>query len=811
MAQKKKWKYRKANNENAGLLTEKLKISPVTALILGNRGIKTVEEAKKFLHPSLKNLTDPFLLKGMKTAVDRLLRALREKEKILIYGDYDVDGITSTALLYSLLKDLGGKVSFYIPSRFEEGYGLSRESLEKAVAQGIQLLVTVDCGEKATAEVVYAQEKGIDIIITDHHQPQGEVVALAHINPHREGPEYPFKDLAGVGVAFKLAQALLASQGRQEECLKFLDLVALGTVADIVPLLGENRILVKYGIEALNKENRPGVIALARVAGIEGREINAGHIGFVLAPRLNAAGRMGEATPGVELLLTSDGDRAANLAENLNEENKNRQKVEQDILEEARQVIEKEEMGEDAVLVVASEGWHEGVLGIVASRLVESFCRPVIALSIAEDGRAKGSGRSIPGFNLVKSLQEASPLLERFGGHELAAGLSFKKENIISLREKLKVIAAEDLKDVESIPSLYLDTRLTGKDITFLLAEELSMLAPFGVANPQPLLGGTFQVTGKRKVGKKENHLKLVVTEGKERFPALYFGNGSQEENPLCCRQIDLAFFPEINIWNGKKEISLMVKDLELSDSLKNESLTLVDQREIKEKKSYIQELVNYGTGNIIVYVNTRREEDLLSRLTGKDKIKFVHQGSNFPPEVKGRGGHLVLWSLPFIKEKVFNLISFLQSKEAPIEIHLLFGEEEHRQNLILLKASFPRQESLLEIFKVLSPGGGGNTFNIERTHAYVKKKLPYPVTQFLVKRGLMILKEAEILSGNKEMAITVEVGEKIETKVDNSPAYQEDSNRLEDFNSFQEYLLHTEKEKLFLDFLRSCTSKKVL
>ncbi|HHX77359.1 MAG TPA: single-stranded-DNA-specific exonuclease RecJ, partial [Firmicutes bacterium] len=628
---KKKWKYRQAKFEQGEILARELEISIITAVLLCQRGFTEPEKARKFLFPSLQDLSDPLSLTGMEEALGRINLALERQEKMLIYGDYDVDGVTSTALLYSLLKELGGKVAFYIPSRFEEGYGLNKEAVKKAAAGGYSLLLTVDCGEKAEAEILLGKELGLDIIVTDHHQPQGEIKALAHINPWREKSCPPGGHLAGVGVAYKLAQALLAARKKEEEAEKYLDLVALGTIADIVPLLGENRILVKYGLEKLQAGERAGVRALLEVAGYAGKPVDVDSINFGLAPRLNAAGRMGDASPGVELLTTSDAERAREIAAALDKENKLRQKVEQEILAEAYALINAEGLQDRHVLVLASRGWHEGVLGIVASRLAESFHRPAILLSLDDNGMARGSGRSVPGFNLAAALTGAAGLLERFGGHEAAAGLTLKETNIGLLADELDLLARQRAATAEEA-GMVLDIFLDVKDLTSNLTEELSLLAPFGQSNPQPVFGGCFQITGKRKVGKNGKHLKLTVEDQGIKFPALFFGNGSFDMKPLYRRQVELAFVPEINIWNGKKELSLVVKGMSFSDTYTEKDLAVVDRRHIINKRRYLEELVSLGEGNIAVYVNTGSEKELLAKNFTGDRVAFLHQGKGAPP-----------------------------------------------------------------------------------------------------------------------------------------------------------------------------------
>ena len=795
------WSYRKTNKDQAGQLARDLNISEITASLLIMRGISDTAAARKFLSPSFQDLGDPFLFTGMHRAVDRIMAALGKGEKILIYGDYDADGITAVSLLYSCLQEMGGQVSFYIPSRFDAGYGLHSEGILKAAEQGTGLIITVDCGENAQAEILEARAKGMDVIVTDHHQPQGDITALAHINPLREDAAFPTRNLAGVGVAFKLAQALLEASGKPKEaCQGFLDLVALGTVADIVPLLGENRVLVKYGLQIVNEMRRPGLKALVEAAGLVHKTIEAGHIAFILAPRLNAAGRMGEAWPGVKLLTTQDEATAAQIAEELNVINKKRQQVEQEIYEAARQCVEAENHADGKVLVLAGEGWHEGVLGIVASRLSDAHGKPSILLSLDGAGQAKGSGRSLPGFNLVKALQDAADLLERFGGHELAAGLTLKEENVPVLREKLNALADRTMGEDVFAGRVTLDARVKEEELNLALAEELILLSPFGFGNPQPLLGGSFRVVQKRRVGKNGSHLKLKVeNHQKDKYDALYFGNGKQGEGPLLFRQVEMAFFPEASVWRGQRQLALLVKKLALGDMHEENKVAVVDHRN-QTKKVYLQELFEYARGNIMVYVNTRQEEELLSRLAKGRDITVLHQGKGPLPPVGEVEEHLVLWSLPMQEDK---LLPFLAGSRgaAHLYVHALYGEEDYRQNQALLKASLPGQEILRELFTALVESRTA-PLNISRLKQQVEQKLAFPVTHFSIQRALDIMGESGLLSlGEEAVTLHQEVfGEEV---LKESSLFQEDSLVLENCRNFQEYLLCTDKEELWRFFAR--------
>jgi len=466
--------------------------SPFTQALLASRGIP-LDTVEDFLYPRMEALSSPFLLPGMSRAVDRIVQALQTRERILVHGDYDADGVVSTALLVRNLLRLGADVLSYIPDRFEEGYGLSREGVEFARSSGASLIITVDCGITAVEEVELARSYGIDVVITDHHIPQEHLPdAVALVNPKltRDGEE-----LAGVGVAFKLLDALHTALGRDKTPLYWdLDLVALGTVADLMPLVGENRILVYYGLKVLSQTRKAGLKALQEVARLRGKTINPWHISFIFGPRLNVAGRLRHARLALELLTTPEGQKALELARLLDEENRRRQNLERRIMEEASRKIETSPLRDHPVLVVEGEGWHEGVIGIVASRLVERYERPALVIAV-EDGWGRGSGRSVPGFHLFDALYAHRHLLEAFGGHRMAAGLRLRKERIPELREALVDYVNRELSEPPE-PEVEVDFVLP--DPTWLedprLPEEFQKLEPFGMGNPYP----TFVLQGTR-------------------------------------------------------------------------------------------------------------------------------------------------------------------------------------------------------------------------------------------------------------------------------------------------------------------------
>jgi single-stranded-DNA-specific exonuclease len=563
---KKVWKMTESTDNSAIRLAKELGISLLLGRLLVNRGLTDPEEAKAFLTPDLARLHDPFQFRDMKRAVERIARAIQNQEQILVYGDYDVDGITSISVIIRVLgKLLPGKLLYYIPKRLEEGYGLHLTSLEKALAKGVRLIITVDCGISAIEESTYLKTRGIDIIITDHHEPPPCLPdAYAIINPKVDGMGYPFGQLAGVGVAFKLLQGLATYFPELEEKIQEnLDLVALGTVADIVPLLGENRILVKYGLIRLAKTQNVGLQALLQTAGLKDREINAGHIGFILAPRINAAGRMGNPSQGVKLFTTGDPLNAIDLAKELDKENQIRQEVENQVLQEALAQIQRNPgLLEEHALVLTGENWHLGVIGIVASKLVEIYNKPVILIGMDGD-EGRGSGRSISGFNLFEAIEANSSYLIKFGGHEFAAGITVTRENIPAFAKAFLETSKARLTRDDLIPFLKIESLVDLNHITLDLARELSRLAPCGPANPTPVLGcQALNLVEYRNVGENGKHIKIKVAKSDSILEGIGFNMGSVQSELASTREVDLAFSLEENHWNGTAQIQLNIKDI---------------------------------------------------------------------------------------------------------------------------------------------------------------------------------------------------------------------------------------------------------
>ncbi len=558
---------RPADREQARALSLEFSLSPVLAQILLNRGLRDSQAVQDYLTPSLAQLPDPNSMKDMDVAVARLVRAIREQELITIYGDYDVDGTTATALLMEFFQEVGARVDYYIPHRVHEGYSLNGRALEELKARGTHVIVTVDNGISAVAEARQARDLGMDLIITDHHEvPPLLPQAYAILNPKRQQDDFPFKQLAGVGVAFYLLMGLrraLRESGllsdREPNLRKALDLVAVGTIADMAPLVGLNRVLVREGLKELSKTERPGFLALLEVSGIEA-PVRSDQVAFQLGPRINAVGRLEEASTGVRLLLEKDWVQAKSLAQRLDEANVNRRELEDQITQEAIARVEREALLERfQSIVLLGPDWHPGVVGIVASRLVEKYYRPTVVLT-RERNMLKGSARSIRQFHLVDALRECAEDLDRFGGHAYAAGLSLKPENLEIFQRHFDQRVRSQLQAEDFCPALHLDveTPLTELDPAFMA--QLEKLEPFGLGNPSPqLLVKQVEVKESRIVGEK--HLKLRVGDGSRVWGAIGFRLADKQ--PPWNSRIDLAFTPEWNEWNGNKTIQLRVLDLQ--------------------------------------------------------------------------------------------------------------------------------------------------------------------------------------------------------------------------------------------------------
>ncbi len=549
-------------------LTDQTDLPPEIVRILINRQLVSHEQIKRFVDPDLSDLFDPFTLDGIGAAVERIIKALRDQERIMVYGDYDVDGITSAALIFLALNRLGADISYYLPNRLIEGYGLSKDGIQEAIKRKVNLIITVDCGITAIEEVEYARDRGIEVIITDHHEPGIKLPnAVSIVNPKID-TDLPGQELAGVGVAFKLAQALYRALGQNEsELEEHLDLVAMGTTADIAPLIGENRILTKHGIRQIARTNKPGLKSLCFVSGLMGKEITSGQVVFILAPRINAVGRLGDPELAIRLLTTRDDVSATKIARKLDEENKLRKKLDETTLKQALELVKTEcDPENDPVIVLAAEGWHQGVIGIVASRIVERYHVPTVLIAI-DGNEGKGSARSIPSFHLYNAIRECGDLLLRYGGHKYAAGLSIAKDQIPAFRKRFKKVSQEMLSKEDLTPTLLIDCYMDLDRLNDEFIMQLEEFAPFGPQNTRPVfmtgnveLAGTPYIVGR-------NHLKFRASKGNSRvFDCIGFNMGEMaREISAHGGTIDIAYVAERVWWNNAYQLQLRIKDIQFN------------------------------------------------------------------------------------------------------------------------------------------------------------------------------------------------------------------------------------------------------
>src|SRR6476646_1588514 len=570
----KRWVIRQGDTSQASVLAAALGVSPIVASLLCARGYQSEATAKAFLNPRLDELHDPFLMLGMTDAVKRLLYAIDNQQPILIYGDYDVDGTTGTAVLLRALNMLGATTGFHVPHRFTEGYGIRQEALQKAAADGYKLVVSVDCGITAHEPLHWARANGLDIIITDHHLPdkqEGSPPALAVLNPNQQGCNYPDKNLAGVGVAFKLIHALFRARGRESVVPGFLKMVAIGTVADVAKLVGENRAIVALGLSDLPKAVNPGLRALIDIAGCgDDGEMTASDLGFRIGPRINAAGQKDTARAVVEHFEASEQEAARRLAEHLDTRNRERMEAQREIFNRA--VEEFESSGTDMSLcyaaVIAGDGWHRGVIGLAASKIAERLNRPCVVISLDGDV-GHGSARSIEAYHLFDGITSCRDLLDKFGGHSHAAGLSIRRDRIDEFRRRLNEHAGSCLTEDDLIPGIEIDAEISPPELSFQFSQDLRALEPFGAGNPRPVFMTRGWLVMSEPQVIKEQHLKMrVCGENNRPLEAMWWrGIEEVEATPQMNQRIDLAYEFETNRWQGDIRLQLNVRDMRASES----------------------------------------------------------------------------------------------------------------------------------------------------------------------------------------------------------------------------------------------------
>ena len=562
------------DEEKVRKLVEALGIPLPIGEILVNRGISTFEDAKNYFRPTLELLHDPFLMDGMDAAVSRITEAIDKRETILIFGDYDVDGTNGAAMLSLVLKSLGASVFFHIPDRFTEGYGISKYGIDRAHQLKATLLISVDCGITAVDQVEYARSLGIDVIICDHHEPSERIPnAHAVLDPLKPSCSYPFKYLSGCGVAFKLLQGLARRFGRDDLPYDYLDFVSLASTADIVPLIDENRVLVKLGLDQINLNPRPGIRALIEGSGLKLGQLNTGQVVFVLAPRINAVGRLGAATRAVELLTCTEEGKARELAKVLEEENQNRRRIDEETFTRAQQLVEQYlDLENDAAIVLHQETWHPGVIGIVASRLVEKYYRPTVMLTTV-DGVVKGSARSVAGFDIYQALKKVEDKLLQFGGHKYAAGLTVEVDRLDEFREAFHAVVKELLPEELRIPELHIDTTIELSEITSKFIRILKQFAPFGPQNLRPVfLSNTVELVGSPRIVGKD-HLRFKVRQNGVVLDSIGFNLGRFLPRLTPGRKdLQMVYSVEESEWNGETFPQLKVKDLKYSQQTQSQA-----------------------------------------------------------------------------------------------------------------------------------------------------------------------------------------------------------------------------------------------
>ncbi|ALX48180.1 single-stranded-DNA-specific exonuclease RecJ [Lentibacillus amyloliquefaciens] len=666
---KMKWKFPKEQNDLSNLNSNKF--SPLIKELLLQRGITSDEEAEEFLSPDLNNLHSVNLLADIEKATERVHKAISANEKILVYGDYDADGVSSTAIMIKALQELGANCDYYIPNRFTEGYGPNEEAFRAAHAHGCQLIITVDTGIASTHEAAVAKQLGMDLIITDHHEPQEQLPdAFAIIHP-KCSPDYTFKELAGAGVAFKFAQSLLGYFPKQ-----YLDYLVIGTIADLVPLIDENRILAFYGLKALSVSDKPGLVAIKKVCGISG-DVNEEAIGFSIGPRLNAVGRLQDADLAVQLLLTDDQDEADKIADQVQSINQKRQKIVSDIVKEAEEMVASRDG--QGVIIAAKEGWNQGVLGIVASNLVRKYDRPAIVLSILpEEGIAKGSARSIPAFDLFSGCMEIRDVFTQFGGHAQAAGMTLPLDNLEQLKTELNDIIHQQLRNEDFTQEVEVTKTIAMPEINEALVEEVGQLAPFGMANPKPVFHIKEIPNDARKIGANKNHLKMQFKEQNKTMDGIGFGFGDLYDHLSPKTEVSIVGELNINEWNGFRKVQMVMQDMKIDEK------QLFDHRGAKQF-------------DLTHYVSTNGDHAAVTQTLSSNNTYFdnVHPVA-YDTDIRHLKNvhNLFLYDLPQDLKTLQSLIQQLN----PLNIHVCF----HLNDSVFMKP-FPSREDFKWLYALLA------------------------------------------------------------------------------------------------------------
>lgn len=833
---KKYWTYDVVDEEKIAFFSENLNIKPITGKILLNRGIDDLKKANIFLNPDINQLHDPFLLKDMDKAVQRIQTAINNGESIWIYGDYDVDGVSSTSIMVKYFQSIEYPVSYYIPDRMEEGYGINKEAIEKICREGGNLIITVDCGITSVEEVKYASELGLDMIITDHHECHGKLPeAYAVVNPKREDCQYPFDMICGCGVALKLIQAMTPPEIFNESIYHYIDIVAIATVADVVPLIDENRVFVKNGLEYMLDTCNVGIQALLEVCGLKQKKLNAGHIGFVLGPRINAAGRIGTADIAVKLLTSTDYSQAKELALFLDTENRNRQQIEIEIYNEVIRMIEGDSRYQkQKVLVLYGEGWHHGVIGIVASRIVEKYYKPTVILAI-EGQEAKGSARSIPGFNIFEAMNCCREIFTKFGGHEQAAGLSLKTEDIEIFREKINSIADKMLTDEDFIPNINCDGILEPREIDDLLIRELEILEPYGLGNPSPkFIYRNANPVEVRAVGSEGKHLKMKIEGEGKTTDTIGFNLGEYADLIRPEDKVDIVFTPEYNNFNGVTKIQFNLKDLKVTtgdDMFAHpvvnryyETLEL-DQKNIgtegitselptviigRDKDEALLEHFKKLQKPILVLANTLQQAlRLLSLVEIREKgnnirIKhFFNKPSHLHDEneihivinpnidkiMYKSYNNIILYDL-FFSEAYFS--EFLKLVN-PYNTIILYEEGDERSNERVLQSVIPERNFLVMLYRfLLSQTGDCIKLYYDDFYQGMIQQFNFKINKALLNNALVVFDEGKLIKYNIADDYygikLLKTSKKI--NIESLSSYQNNIKKYKDFISFKDKIL---------------------
>ncbi|MGY4690447.1 single-stranded-DNA-specific exonuclease RecJ [Salibacterium sp. K-3] len=754
---KTRWIVEDSSFSGKDMLEKELNLSSMTAALLSKRGYETVEDASLFIKKSMEGVHDPFLMDGMQEAVDRIQQAVNDNEKILIFGDYDADGVSSTMIMIHVLKELKADFGWYIPNRFTEGYGPNIPALEQAAEEGASLVVTVDTGISAVPELKAAKEMGLDVIVTDHHEPPPELPdAYCILNPKKPGCPYPFKELAGAGVALKTAEAALGYFPSH-----LLDIFTIGTISDLVPLLDENRILVSRGLKALAVSEKPGIQALKQICGIDDGPMEEDHVGFAIGPRINAAGRMEAADPAVHLLASGSREEAEEWANVIDGLNKERQKIVNQMTKEAVEEVENSfPPSENCVIVIARKGWSPGVIGIVASRLTERFYRPVVVLGIDEEtGEAKGSARSIEGFDMFRELSRNRDLLPHFGGHTMAAGLTMDENDIPELRERLEKQAAASLQEEDFIPTTTVDMEVPIENVTTAALEELQKLGPFGVGNPKPVfMLRNAVLAAKRKIGSEKNHLKIEMEQSGKRIDGVGFHLGALDDYMTEYARVRAAGELSINEWNGYRKPQLMVKDMAVDE------WQLFDKRQQHNTETSLRQIPDAAT-TVIVFQekNTHHFQSICT-----DKTILSYQEALCSEH---RAANLVFADMPEHARQVEDVLSQIHDVE---NIYAFFCEKEP-----LYFQADPAREDFKWFYAFLKKR---QSFNLEKHGEELarRKGWKYSTVSFMSR----VFFELDFVTMDNGMI-----------KVNDAPAKRD----LYDSESYQKHKNQREAEQIFL------------